>query len=167
MKKTDLIFIFLLFYAGWFGCVFLGRTPYSLVSFLFPILLIGFLKMKGQLRANEIYASLGLAAVGVIFDAWIIQLGLVTTSGDSIFRMPFWLISIWLLFAFSMIKLGRNFQIPIWLSALLGFVMGPLTYKSGEVFQVLKLEAASTLWIYAIFWAVLFPNVLFLSKRLR
>ena len=165
-KKVDQVLILILFYAGWFGAVFLARTEFALGSLVFPAALFIYLKLKGGLTGKESFAALGIAAFGGLFDFFMIQVSFIDVVGANPFMLPVWLLSIWLLFAFSILKLGPTLNMPLWIAVILGCVMGPLSYKSGELFQVLSFTSSFTFFAYAVFWSALFPMVLFLAKRL-
>lgn len=166
MKTTDYIFLSVLFYVGWFGCVFLARTDFSEASLIFPLLLLGFLHFKKSLTRHDCVYALSLSLIGIIFDHFAIRFELISVSEENVMLIPVWLISIWLLFTFSMLKFGSKLHPPLWLAAMLGGIMGPISYKSGEYFQVLKFLSPLTFFIYAAFWAVVFPLTLYLSRRL-
>ena len=154
-----------LFYLGWFGSVFLASTSYAFASLAFPSALIVFLTLRNQLKFSGTLFALCVACLGVAFDSLAIRLGLVHVLEPVDSWMPVWLVAIWLLFAFSTANLGPRLHVPIWLATSLGFVVGPLSYKSGEYFQVLTLASPSALLVYAIFWALMFPSTVILSKR--
>lgn len=165
MKNRENLFIVILFYFGWFGSVFLAQTNFSVITFLFPLLLILFLIARKNITRKNFIFAITTSSIGIFFDFILIEQGFVTVFGDPIFIIPVWLISIWILFAFSIIKLGPNLNLPIWLSVVLGMIMGPLSYKSGEAFEVLKFSSSTTFIIYSCFWGVSFPLILNLSKR--
>ena len=165
MKKFDLLIIFVLFYAGWFGAVFLAKTNNSLWTLAFPVVLVGFQLVRGYLSKRNIFLAISIAWIGVIFDTAALRFELITAIGAFEFLAPIWLISIWLLYSFSMLVFSRKIGIPIWMMAVLGFIVGPLSYKSGEIFEVLKFETPWAIAIYAIFWAAFFPVSVVLSKR--
>lgn len=165
MKKTEYLIIAILFYVGWFGSVLLASVDLSKFSVLFPALLGSYLIFKRPLGKNEILMALGILTAGVLFDTALLKLGLITTLKNENIFLPTWLISIWVMFAFSMVKLGQIFNVPNWIAALLGFVMGPMSYKSGEYFQILEFSTPITFIVYAIFWGLAFPLILNLSKR--
>lgn len=165
MRNKDILVVMILFYIGWFGSVFLAQTPFSDFSVLFPILLIGFLYFRNGLTKRSIIGASIISVVGILFDFTLIRFGFIAVAGFASFLIPTWLLSIWLLFSFSMMKLAKFFSLPIWMASALGLVMGPLSYKSGEYFQVLTFSSSATLLIYAAFWAVIFPLTLHLAKR--
>lgn len=49
--------------------------------------------------------------------------------------------------------------------ALLGAIIGPLTYFSGAGFGVLQIDQRSHLLIYALFWGLYFPASLWFYAR--
>ncbi len=165
MSKLDAIGSFALFYVSWFMAVFLAPTSYGFAAFSGPAVLILFLCWRGLLNSQNTLLACAITCVGSVFDGLLIHLGLVNAVGDSIGAMPYWLISIWLSFAFSMLALGHTLRAPFAVAAVLGLVMGPLSYKSGEAFGVLEFESSTTLIIYGVFWALAFPLILTLTKR--
>lgn len=165
MKTKDYVIIAVLFYIGWFGSVFLAKSISSIATLFFPLILFGYLFFTDSISTNELKLSLGVSLVGIVFDYSLFELGFVDIVRDPHFNLPFWLISIWLLFAFSIVKMAKKFQLPLWLAALLGAIVGPLSYKSGEYFSVLSFTKPQTFLIFAIFWGITFPLVIDISKR--
>lgn len=169
MKSKDLLIVIVLFYIGWFGCVLLAQTKFSALSMSFPILLIVFLYFTKYLTPKSLAFAGLIFALGVAFDFLMIYQGWIQIPGEKSlpnpFYFPVWLFGIWLLFAFSMIVIAPKFKAPLPLAVILGAIMGPLSYKSGEVFQVLSFSSSTTFLIYAVFWGTVFPLSLHLSKR--
>ncbi len=165
MKNRDLLFIGLIYYVGWFGCIFTARADYSFLSLLFPAFLIGYLRWSKKLEFIEIAWAAGITGIGILFDFILLQFGSISMVGEPVFLIPTWLLSIWLLFSFSIVKMAPRMQFPLWTAAILGLILGPLSYKSGEYFQVLTLTTSSTLLAYAIFWALIFPAILMADRR--
>ena len=165
MKKKDIAAVVLVFYVGWFGSVLLAGTAYPAFSLVFPVVLTAGLLIKKQLSRSALSLALAVSAIGVLFDSLQIRFGFVELRTNEPLGFPVWLISIWLLFSLSTVALGPGLRLPARWMALLGFVMGPLSYKSGEVFDVLTFAGPTTFLIYALFWSVMFPAVVSLSKR--
>lgn len=163
--NLNVLITVILFYVGWFGSVFLARTSYANLAILFPLILLAFLLFKKQLNSKLIFLAALISVIGVLFDSLLVSLNYVLIEGQTGWLIPLWLMSIWLLFTFSMVKLGPALRWPIWLASALGFIMGPLSYKSGEALRVLAFLTPWTFWVYAIFWAICFPLVLIYSKR--
>lgn len=164
-SNRNAVVIFVLFYVGWFGCVLLAQSEVPGLTLIFPLLLVVFLVATGQLRKPGTGLALFLTACGSAFDWGMLQLGWITAKGLAVGLLPYWLLAIWLLFAFSMVPLGARLKVPLWVASGLGAVMGPLSYKSGELFEVLHFVSPWTTVGYAGFWALFFPLTLFLARR--
>lgn len=165
MKDKNFLFIIVFFYVGWLGSVLLARTSFSLASLIFPTTLVGFLFFKKNLT-KKIFAFASIVSMlGIAFDLILIHFRLIEISVKTILPFPEWLAAIWILDSFSMLKLGPQINPPLWLSVLRGTIMGPLSYKSGEAFQILTFSNSMTFYIYALFWAAMLPPILTLSKR--
>ena len=119
MKNWDVIAIVGLFYLGWFGSVFLAKTETPAFSLVFPVLLVGLLSLRKNLSRSDLGLALGISAVGIFFDWALIQLSFISITTGSPIRVPYWLISIWLLFSFSTVKLARKLNLSMGLEALL------------------------------------------------
>ena len=165
MQKLDSSIIVLLYYFGWFGAVYFAKSENSLSCFVFPFLLLSFLYLRRHLNKNVIFLSIIIAGLGMLFDFSMSYLGLISIYGNSILFVPTWLTSIWFSFSLSIVKLSLNFNPPNWIAVLLGITMGPLSYKSGEFFQLITFLQSSTLFIYALFWGSMFPLILHFSRR--
>lgn len=165
MGKINSLITIALFYLGWFGCVFLSQTNNPWQTLAFPIVLISFLYFKNLLTLKSISAAIIITIFGTAYDSFLLNLEFISTPGYTGNIIPIWLFSIWLLFSFSMMKIGPSFQLPKFALAFLGFLFGPLSYKSGEVFNALYITSSFALLNYAIFWAIFFPCVIYLSKR--
>ena len=164
-NKINFIFIAVWFYLGWFGCVFFASEEHSILTLLFPLILITFLFFRRLLSIRLFVLSTLFSIVGIAFDSQLIRFDFVQVVGETSMFIPIWLVSIWLLFSFSMTQLGSWWRIPIWLGSILGFIFGPFSYKSGELLQVLFFNGDTGLFVYAIFWALMFPSVLYFTRR--
>lgn len=165
MRRMDFFFTIVWFYIGWFGSIFFARVDMSLHSLVFPFILGFYLLLRQVLSLKMVALALGISAIGILFDFLLFRFGLIETSGTIPFLIPIWLISIWLLFSISMVILGPHWRLPVWLTGILGAIVGPLSYKSGAIFNVLIFSSSFTVYTYALFWAFLFPTFIFLTKR--
>ncbi len=165
VDKGALFFIGGLFYLGWFGAIYFAKWGYPMASLIFPLVLIGFQIRKRFLTKRKVFCALAVFFVGIGFDSVMFYLGFIQ-SPEAFGFSPAWLAAIWLLFAFSMMSLGASFSFPVWSLAALGAIFGPLSYKSGELFEVLIFTSSLTTWIYAVFWMFMFPIVVVASSRM-
>ncbi|TAL38004.1 MAG: DUF2878 family protein [Alphaproteobacteria bacterium] len=149
------VILYLWLYAGWFACVMLGRSGLGVLSPLAPA--IGWALFLWAFAPNrrECIILLLLCLGGMMADALFLKLGLIHDPSGAVF--PLWLLSLWLLFAPAIWLLARLFSRRLWLAALLGGVVGPLSYKSGEYFGVLTMQGVGAFAAYAVFWAFFLP----------
>ncbi len=165
MKFTEFIFTFIFFYIGWFGSVFLAKTEFEVVALVFPVFLMVFLYIKNKLTVKSFLTAIFIAAIGVVFDFYLVRYGLIQIYSESVIFIPIWLLAIWLLFSFSMIMFALNLNVSTRAAILMGAIGGPLSYKSGEFFKVLIFLSPITPLVYAVFWGILFPLALRMLKR--
>ncbi len=103
------------------------------------------------------------AVVGIAFDATAIKLGQVTVTSVTAL-VPIWLISMWFLFVPILPHLAQIFGSKLWVTALVGFIAGPLTYKSGEAFEVLFIKDTAALVQYGVFWSLFFTIAVYFLR---
>ncbi len=163
---TQLTFIvFFWFYIGWFACIYLALTHYSSLSLLFPVLLLLFLHTRGLLNFKKIIFMLSVVVIGSTVDSVLFYFEFIEILGMSTILIPIWLLSIWMLYAICLTQLTKMWILPWWMASLLGFFIGPLSYKSGEYFNVLSFTHSSTFMIYAGFWALFFPISILIMRK--
>lgn len=165
-KKQFLLFV--ASYVGWFVCIYAGKYQLEVYSYLVPVLYLFLLHSFSKISKKQTLAFTLLFSVGFLFDSISLQLGWIQLVNSSIsWGLPHWLVSMWLLFVFSIPLysgwLARNYKI----TAILGLILGPLTYYSGTTFEVLLIEKNASLIIYGIFWGLYFPFSLWLYQKLK
>lgn len=165
MKSFEAIFIFLWFYIGWFGCVFLAEKPYAWVSLFFALALLAYFVWRKNINLKEVVLFIVLSLVGIIFDTILINLQYIDTPQRSTILAPIWLISIWFLFCLVVLKNPYLRSLSLFSAAVLGALFGPLSYKSGELLNVLTMTSSITLFIYMIFWGLYFPLMIYSARR--
>lgn len=160
------LFLFLWFYVGWFGCVFLAQQNFSVETLIFPLISWVVLIKTEQTSLKTVYLLLSLSAVGLIFDAISASLGWIQFALTPQALLPIWLVSIWLQFV-SVLPLTRVFfQSRLWLAAIFGFIFGPLSYRAGEVFGLMHFSHFKFVIIYAVFWGLFFPAAIFFQRKI-
>lgn len=157
MKKYPAFALYLWLYLGWFACVLLGKHGYGIMSLLVPA--IGWLLFWKALSPppRKCCILLVLCAGGMLADAVLMKFGVARYTPPPAGFLPLWMVSLWLLFAPAIYIFAGLFGRRLWLAALAGGLLGPLSYKSGEAFGVLKLAGFDGLLTYAIFWALFLP----------
>lgn len=151
------LFFFLWFYIGWFGCVLLGRGEWGVLAFVFPIVSLVGLAFAKILSMRILMAMAGLIGVGLLFDGVLAAMGAVRFSHPTSFFLPAWLIALWILFVAALPVLQPFLGPRPFLAAILGAILGPLSYRAGEPFGVLFFTSLVAPILMAGFWALYFP----------
>lgn len=144
----------------------MGRFDLSPWSLAFPLFLLGVLFYWKKVDAKLLSLMVVMVAVGVIFDSLMAIKNLVVFTQPDSFFIPVWLISIWWLFILLIPVMVPVFFSRLALAALLGAIFGPLSYASGSALQVLHLQGGLAAGLYAIFWGLYFPLVIFAAGKL-
>ncbi|HQY70595.1 MAG TPA: DUF2878 domain-containing protein [Pseudomonadales bacterium] len=150
---------------GWLACV-AGGNAWALPAGALILALHGWL-MERSARGWAVIAVAAL--LGLAMDLGWQQLGLLEFHGTLGAGIPPWLVVLWLLFATTFAHSLAWLHERLALGALLGAVLGPLSYVAG-----VELGAATTrfpLWQLALAmapaWALLLPLLLFLARAPR
>lgn len=146
------------YYIAWFACVYLAKAQLDWLCLALPPVSFWLLQRKHGLSPRRLQKLVGLAGVGIVFDAamaW--NHAIEFPLGTTLDLLPIWLVCIWFLFAailpLTAGALGRRYA----LAAVLGAVFGPLSYYSGEALGVLVVNTSAGYLGYALFWALYFP----------
>lgn len=172
MKKPILsIGLWIWFQLGWWLCIFAERLKSGPILILVLALSggLGWRYFRFWIRSPLFYGSL---LIGLLFDGTCLAFDVMKAEGQSgLFgpHLPYWLMAMWFHFValaplmLPMAEWKRPYRI------LLGALMGPLTYWSGNQLQVLTLQGFESLFILGVFWAWYFDflvaNIAKLNKR--
>lgn len=157
---------FVAFQAGWFSSVYGGAQQ---MPWLGPLavalaLLLHFRFARG--RRAELMLVLSCAVIGAAFDSALVVMGWVQYPSGmfSEFAAPFWIITMWMLFATTLNVSMRWLRKRQRLAAAFGLVGGPVTYLAGQKLGgIILLEPLAALLALGIGWAVMMPMLLWLS----
>lgn len=155
-----------LFQIGWWGCVFGAGWSQILapITITAVVLALHFAFVQDSAKA-ETFTILVSTLIGWLFENILIW-QLVYILPDGGFRVPVWLICIWILFAtclnYSLKWLRGRY---VW-SSILGFIFGPISYSAGVGFKLFEIPAPywQQLFLIGIGWAMLTPLLMFISE---
>jgi len=118
---------------------------------------------------EEVLLILSCAIIGAVFDSFLVASGWVTYKAGlfSDHLAPYWIITMWMLFATTLNVSIRWLRGKPWLAALFGAVGGPISYLTGEKLGgiVLSNQPAAVAAL-AIGWAIMMPMLMWLSEIL-
>lgn len=171
MKSKGTILFFLYFYVAWYLCVLTGKAGDHLVSLVLPIPALIFSIWGQRVSVEIMFRSFILICLGIGFDALANRVGWISFESVSVTNqkhtwslLPMWLISLWLLYMAYLPALAKIFRGHLMVGVLMGSVFGPLSYLSGEKFEVLFFAGTWEILFYAIFWGLHFLASIILLK---
>lgn len=166
---TRLIINFIVFQVGWFSCVLGAANGYPLLG---PLAVFGAASLHlatAYKPHKELILILIAAAIGAVFDTLLLQTGWLTYANGMFWSgtAPYWIVSMWLLFATTLNVSLRWLRRSYLSAALLGLIGGPLSYYGGaKLGGLMFINMPAALTALAIGWAVITPILIWLSKRL-
>lgn len=171
MNSRLKVFLLIWSQVGWFGCVYLAKLDLSPLSILIPLVSWMVLFFSKTLKLKNYLVLVLMATLGIIFDTILFKFGWIQFNSNNQFEqlgvVPTWLISMWFLFVSILPQLSVIFSDRKLIAIVAGLILGPLTYKSGEAFEVLFLKDYKVILVYALFWGLYFPLSLIYFSRLR
>ncbi len=159
---------FVLLQAGWFAVVLGAAHGFVAWGVAAAVAIVAWHLAIVSRPGAELRLVLGVLGVGLMFEAVTLQLGHVRyPTGESAGGPPpYWLIALWGLFGIAL-NVSMRWMKGRWVvAALLGAVVGPLSYVSG-----VKLGAAEfihrtpALVVLSIGWAIAMPVLIGLAAR--
>jgi hypothetical protein len=118
---------------------------------------------------EEVVLVLSCALIGAFFDSVLVAAGWVTYPSGlfSDDLAPYWIITMWMLFAMTLNVSMRWLRGKPKLAALLGFYGGPASYLGGQALGGIVLtNQFAALAALAIGWAIIMPILMWLSENL-
>lgn len=158
---------FVAFQIGWFSSVIGGAQQ---MPWLGPVVILGALAIHfraAKRPVEELALVLSCAAIGALFDSFLVSLGWVQYSSGMLFEMaaPYWIIAMWMLFATTLNVSMRWLRQKEWLAAFFGLIGGPTTYFAGQKLGgIVLVDQTAALIALGIGWAVMMPILLRLSE---
>jgi hypothetical protein len=118
---------------------------------------------------EEVLLILACALVGAGFDSVLVAMGWVTYKAGLVsdYLAPYWIVTMWMLFATTLNVSMRWLRGKTKLAALLGFYGGPTSYLAGQALGgIVIVDQIAALSALAIGWAIMMPVLMSLSENL-
>jgi hypothetical protein len=160
------IVLYLWFYVGWFACLWCALNNASLLSLIAPVISWVLLHQIWPLNSRWLIYMLSIFALGIGFDIALVECGIVGITPPYVGLAPAWLVSMWFLYVSVLPLTTPMFEQRLWLAAVMGAIMGPLSYKYGTVSGALVFHHEWTIYYYAAFWAAFFPFSVYAKRKL-
>lgn len=167
---TEMLYLlnFVFFQVGWFSSVYGGaqQMPWLGPLAVAVALFVHFRAARRPLR--ELALVLSCATIGAVFDSLLVALGWVQYSSGifSQFMAPYWIITLWMLFATTLNVSMRWLRDRDRMAAVFGLVGGPASYLvGGKLGAIVFVDQFAALLALAIGWATMMPLLLRLSEN--
>ena len=158
-----------IFDVAWFSSVVGGAQEMPWLGPLAVLIALVIHLRAARNSTEEVLLILSCAIIGAIFDSALVASGWVTYKAGvfSDFLAPFWIITMWMLFATTLNVSMRWLRGKPWLAALFGLVGGPFTYLIGEkIGGIILSNHVAALVALGIGWAIMMPLLMWLSEQL-
>lgn len=159
----------MMFDLAWYLSVVGGAREMPWLGPLAVLFVIMFHLRAARNSAEEVLLVLSCAFIGTVFDSFLVASGWVTFKSGlfSEFLAPYWIITMWMLFATTLNVSMRWLRGKPWLAAAFGLVGGPITYLAGEkIGGIVLSNQFAALLVLAVGWAVMMPILMWLSENL-
>ena len=158
-----------IFDVAWLSSVVGGAREMPWLGPLAVLVALTFHLRAARNLTEEVLLILSCGIIGAVFDSFLVASGWVTYKAGLFadFLAPFWIITMWMLFATTLNVSMRWLRGKPWLAAVLGLVGGPSTYLTGQKLGGIVLSnQAAALAALAIGWAIMMPVLMWLSENL-
>jgi hypothetical protein len=158
---------FIAFQVGWFSCVYGGAQQMPWLGPIVVAVALGIHFRAAHRPSQEMVLILSCALIGCLFDSALVSFGWVQYASGvfSESAAPYWIITMWMLFATTLNVSMRWLRNREWLAALFGLLGGPTTYIAGQKLGgIILVDQVAALVALGIGWAVMMPVLLRLSE---
>lgn len=159
---------FLLFQAGWFATVLGAANGQPWMGPVVVLAIVALHLRAARRPAVEARLVAGAVLLGLAADSLLLATGWIAyPNGGWIPGVaPYWIVSLWALFATTLNVSMRWLSGRAALAALFGAVGGPLSYLAGARLGAMSfVETAPAVAALAVVWAVAMPLLMKLASR--
>jgi hypothetical protein len=163
----QLVLNFVAFQLGWFSSVLGAAREMPWLGPLAALVVLAIHLYHARRPRQEIMLVLSCAMIGAAFDSMLVASGWVAYSSGlfSESLAPYWIITMWMLFATTLNVSLRWLRGRDALAAVFGLVGGPVTYLAGEKLGgIVLVNELAALTALGLGWAVMMPILLRLSE---
>lgn len=157
------------FQAGWLLSVIGGAQQMPWLGPLVVALALAFHLRAARQPIEEFVLIAICALLGAAFDSVLVAAGWVTYKSGLVSDnlAPYWIVTMWMLFATTLNVSMRWMRGRHWLAAFFGFYGGPAAYVAGQALGAIVLtNQVAALVALAIGWAIMMPLLMWLSENL-
>lgn len=156
------------FQVAWWACIAGVAYGFEIPALIFGACLACAHLLYNEHRRQDMQLAAWALGLGIAIDSLFQYFSVMHFQGLSVWGLsPFWLWMLWVLFALTINTSLAFFKSkPLVLSALAGFVFGPLSYYAGAQFGAASWEGLKFPWLpLALAWMIAMPILVFLSNK--
>ena len=164
-----LIVNFVIFQVAWMSSVIGGAQQMPWLGPLAVAVALAVHLRFARKPFEEILLVLSCAVLGASFDSVLVAAGWVTYKSGlfSDYLAPYWIITMWMLFATTLNVSMRWLRGRPKLAAFFGLYGGPAAYLAGQALGgIILVNQVAALTALALGWAVMMPLLMWLSEHL-
>ncbi len=158
------------FQIAWLSSVIGGAQQMPLLGPL-AVLVALLIHLRAARRPfEEILLVLCCGLIGAAFDSVLVAFGWVDYFSGQFSNVlaPYWIITMWMLFATTLNVSMRFLRGRPWMAAVFGLTGGPLSYIAGEKLGGIQLTSpVEALIALGVGWAIMMPALMWLSEILN
>lgn len=161
---------FLKFQIGWWACIWGAGHGYEITAILFCSALGLHHIFTSKHRMVEVKLCAFAVIVGILVDSLLQSGSVITFYGWYLAPLsPFWLWVLWGIFATTLNTSLWFLQTNrVWISGLLGAVLGPLTYIAGvQCGAAGMLLSVNNFVVLSLTWLVVLPLLVIVARYLN
>ncbi len=164
-----LLLNFGMFKVGWLSSVMGGAKQMPWLGPLAMLVIVAIHLYRARQPERELILILACGFIGAIFDSVLVTFGWVGyASGLFVESMaPYWIISMWMLFATTLNVSLRWLRGRYVLAAVLGAIAGPMAYLGGQKLGgMMFYDTNAGVIALSIGWGLMMPLLVYLAERL-
>ena len=157
------------FKIGWLSSVIGGAQQMPWLGPLAALIALSLHLYFAKRPQRELILVVSCAAIGAAFDSFLLASGWVQYSSGmfSDHVAPYWIISMWMLFATTLNVSLRWMRSKPLLAVAFGLIGGPLAYIAGQKLGgIILVNQTAAIAALGLGWAAMMPLLLWLSTNL-
>lgn len=157
------------FKIGWVASVVGAANGFPLLGPAVILVAIAIHLRNVDVPSRELMLVALTGTIGATWDSVMVAAGWLSYPTGTIIAgvAPYWILGMWMLFATTLNLAFRWLQSNLALAGVLGAVFGPASYYAGaKTGAVVINELTVVMLALAAAWALLFPGLLLLARRL-
>jgi hypothetical protein len=156
------------FKAGWLACVLFAAAGNAPLAALSALAVVAMHLLWVPVPRKELLLIAAAVAIGFTWESLLVALGLAVYPGhESVFFAPYWIVTMWALFATTLNHGMRWTKKTLWLACVAGALGGPMAFYGGmKMGAVVFPEPALALAAIGLGWGLLLPLLTVLADSI-